>query len=99
MDPQSRTGTRTTAFWAAATLGVPIVLSAALLLTLVLEMSITAADFPHLTARIIAVVVVGTLLVAGCTWGTKKSTDVAAGTAVAAGIVAVIVIVGAVFAL
>ncbi|MCV7130711.1 MULTISPECIES: hypothetical protein [Mycolicibacterium] len=99
MNPQTHVGNRPTAFWAAATIGVPVLLSAALLLTLVLEMSITAADLHHMTSRFIAIAIVEVLLTVGSVWGTRKSTAVGAGTAVAAAIVGIILVAGAVLTL
>lgn len=96
MDRQTRANQRSTAFWAAATVGVPVLLSASLLLALVLEMSLTAGGIEHHTSRLIAVAIVEALLIAGSVWGTTKGTDVLAGSAVAAGIIGVLVLAGGV---
>lgn len=94
LDPRPRTTQWSSAFWAAATLGVPILLSAALLLILVFEMSISAANVHHLTARVIAVAIVEALIVGGAVWGFRRSSDRAAGAAIAAAIVGFVVLAG-----
>lgn len=94
MDLRPRTTQRSSAFWAAATLGVPIMLSAALLLILVFEMSISAINGRHLTARVIAIAIVEALIVGGAVWGFRRSSDRAAGAAIAAAIVGLLVLAG-----
>lgn len=69
-------------------------LSAALLLTLVLEMSITANGIHHLAARFIAVAIVEALIAVGFAWGIRRSSDPTAGVAVAAAIVGIILLAG-----
>jgi membrane protein DedA with SNARE-associated domain len=94
MNPLTRTTQRTATFWAAATLGVPIWLSVALLLILVFEMSLSAADIHHLTARVIAIAIIEALIIGGTVWGLRQSSDRKVGAAVAAAIVGVVVLVG-----
>lgn len=99
MDPPTRIFSRETTFWAAATLSVPVLLSVALLLTLVLEMSITANGFHHLTARFIAIAIVEALIGVGFAWGIGRSSDRTAGVAVASAIVGIILLAGLVLTL
>ncbi|QZT55685.1 hypothetical protein NWT09_00515 [Mycolicibacterium sp. jd] len=52
-----------------------------------------------MTSRFIAIAIVEVLLTVGSVWGTRKSTAVGAGTAVAAAIVGIILVAGAVLTL
>lgn len=94
MDLRSRIAERAKAFWIAATVGVPVILSAALLLILVLEMTITAADIHHLTARVMALAIVEALIIGGTVWGLRQASDLKIGATVVAAVVSVVVLVG-----
>lgn len=99
MEQQTQTDWRTTKFWAAATLGVPLLLSAALLLTLTLEMSLTAGGIEHHISRVMAVAIVEVIIAGGFAWGVRRSDDRAAGAAVAAVIVGAFLLAGLVLTL
>lgn len=86
---------RESAFWAAATLAVPVLLSAALLLVLLLEMAVAALGVGHQVSRVIGVAIVELCLAGGFIWSTRKSRPCAEGVGVAGAIIGVILFAGA----
>ncbi|PRC44102.1 hypothetical protein C6A85_000000101935 [Mycobacterium sp. ITM-2017-0098] len=71
---------------------MPLLLSAALLLALLLEMGFTAFDVHG--SRFIAVGIVEVLIASGLLWSARKAPQWAAGVRVAGAVVGVIVLAG-----
>ncbi len=84
-----------TPFWAAATLGVPILLSAALLLLLLTKMAFEGIGVRLLSFTVIPVVIVEFVLVLGSVWLARRSSSWMTGAAVAGAVAALFVLVAA----
>ncbi|MDZ4265727.1 MAG: hypothetical protein U1D00_08540 [Mycobacterium sp.] len=84
-----------TPFWAAATLGVPILLSAALLLLLVMQMLVEGSGASLLSSAVIPVAIVELVLVLGSVWLARRPSSWTTGAAVAGAIAGVFTLVAA----
>ena len=84
-----------TSFWAAATLGVPILLSGALLGLLLMQLIVDGGGAPAPGSRLLVVGVVELVLVAGSFWFAHKPSPWTTGAAVAGAITAVFVLAAA----
>lgn len=82
-----------TPFWAAATLGVPILLSAALLLLFLLKMAFEGSGVPVLSSAVIPVVIVEAVLVLGSVWLARRPSSWTTGAAVASAIAGVFTLI------
>ena len=81
-----------TSFWAAATLGVPILLSAALLLLLLTKMAFEGSGVRLLGFTVIPVVIVELVLVLGSVWLARRSSSWTTAAAVAGALAAVFIL-------
>lgn len=84
-----------TSFWTAATLGVPILLSAALLLLLLTKMAFEGSGARLLSFTVIPVAIVVLVLVLGSVWLARRSSSWMTGAAVAGAVAALFVLVAA----
>lgn len=81
-----------TSFWMAATLGVPTLLSAAVLVALLTKLLFEGSGIPALSSRFAVVGVVELILVATSLWLARRPSQIATGVAVAGAIVAILLV-------
>jgi hypothetical protein len=86
---------QSTSFWAAATLGVPVLLSVALLSGLLIKLIAEGSGAPALGSRLVVVGVVELVLVAVSAWLIRRPSDWTTGAGAAAGITCVFLLAAA----
>ena len=86
---------QSTSFWAAATVGVPVLLSAGLLLAVPVKLLFDASGVPLLGSGVAVVAAVELLLVLGSLWLFRRPSEWTTGAALAGGIAGVFLLTAA----
>lgn len=84
-----------TSFWAAATLGVPVLLSAALLLLLLVKLLFEGSGMPVLNSRFAVIALVELVLVIGSLWLLRRPSAWTTGAALAGAIAGIFILAAA----
>lgn len=86
---------QSTSFWAAATVGVPVLLSAGLLLAVLVKLLFDGSGMSLLRSGVAAVAAVELVLVLGSLWLFRRPSEWTTGAAIAGGIAGIFILAAA----